>query len=96
MKIISIIILSLFLNGCAFFKKLEDKINPPQKVVQIDPRVLEYCDLLPETVKIDAFEDAIYAYASLSTKYGACANKHAAGIKLLKQFSNVKEQNGSN
>ena len=92
MKFILPIILSIFLTGCACFKKPDVPALPPEKVVNIDPRVLEYCDLLAEDVKVVIFEDAILAYADLSTKYGICANKQAASVKLLKQFSNKGEK----
>ena len=90
MKYILLIILSIFLTGCACFKKDVEPALPPEKVVHIDPRLIEYCDLLAEDVKILIFEDAIFAYADLSTKYGICANKQADGVKIIKQFGGIK------
>ena len=85
MKIILAVTLSLFLLGCA-----HHEVIPGDKIVEIDPKLLQLCDLLDENVKVNSFSDAIAEYGALSTKYGACANKQAAGVKLLKQFGNTK------
>lgn len=85
MKIILSVILSLFLVGCA-----HNETIPPDRVVDIDPKLLQPCPLLSEEVKITSFNDVISEYAALSTKYGICANKQSDSIKLLKQFGNIK------
>lgn len=86
MKIILSAILSVFLLGCAH----HEVIPPPDRVVDIDPKLLLQCELLNEDVKIASFDDILGEYATLSTKYGICANKQADSIKLLKQFGNIK------
>jgi len=85
MKIILCGILSLFLFGCA-----HHEIVPPDRVVDIDPKLLQHCDLLNSDVKVVSFNDVISEYAALTTKYGVCANKQADSVKLLKQFGNIK------
>jgi len=89
-KLIPIIILAIFLQGCGLFKKVPDPSIPPDKVVQVDKAALEQCSLLNENLVISTFEDAVIAYGDLSTMYGTCAGKQAVSVKLLKQFSNIK------
>lgn len=85
MKFILSGILSLFLLGCA-----HHEIVPPDRSVDIDPKLLQLCDLLDENIIVNSFNDVVAEYGALSTKYGACANRQAAGVKLLKQFGNIK------
>ena len=85
MKIILAVTLSLFLLGCA-----HHEVIPGDKIVDIDPKLLQPCDLLNENVKITSFSDVIAEYGILSTAYGVCANRQADSIKLLKQFGNLK------
>lgn len=89
MKIIPIIILSIFLQGCASFKKPDIVINTPS-VVTIDTEILQLCPLLKEDAVISSFEDSITVYADLATAYGICAKKQSNSVKLLKQFGNIK------
>lgn len=86
MKIILSLILSLFLFGCAH----KEIIVPPDRVVEIDPKLLQPCELLNEEVSITSFNEILSEYATLSTKYGICANKQSSSIKLLKEFGNTK------
>ncbi len=83
----------MFLQGCAFldyFKNPEPPLIPPAAVVHIDNDLLQGCSLLNEELSIITFEDSIVAYGDLSTKYGICAQKQAASIKLIKKFGNIK------
>ncbi len=92
MKIIPILILSLFLTGCGFFEKFR-KPEPPAitpQTINIDKAALEYCDLLKEDLVIKNFQDSLVAYGDLATAYSKCANKQATSVKLLKQFGNIK------
>lgn len=85
MKIILSAVLVLFLTACA-----HHEIVPVDRVVDIDPKLLQPCEFLNETVKIASFNDVISEYAALSTKYGVCANRQMDSIKLIKQFGNIK------
>lgn len=89
MKTLLIIILSIFLTSCACFKKPETVV-PPDRIVNIDPRVLQYCDLLKENLDISTFDDILIAYSDISISYSVCANKQATSIKLLKEFGGIK------
>ena len=92
MKFIPIIVLSIFLQGCALFeKKCEEPNIPPEKVVHIDSAALEACPKLKEDLQLSSFDQFILAYGDLATNYASCANKQAGSIKLLKQFGNIKE-----
>ena len=84
MKTILGVIFVLFLTGCA-----HHEIVPVDRVVDIDPKLLQPCDLLDENIIVNSFNDAVAEYGALSTKYGVCANRQAAGVKLLKQFGNI-------
>jgi hypothetical protein len=85
MKTILGVILVLFLTGCA-----HHEIIPADRAVDIDPKLLQPCELLNTEVKITSFNDVILEYSALSTKYGVCANRQADSIKLIKQFGNIK------
>ena len=90
MKFIPIIILSFFLQGCAFldfFKKREEPTIGTQ-VVSIDSAAYQLCDLLDENLIIVTFEDGLTAYGNLAKKYGSCAKRQATSVELLKEFSN--------
>lgn len=87
MRLISIILLALFLQGC---NTIPEIAIPADKPVNISKEALEPCSLLKENLAISSFEDAIVAYGDLSTAYGTCANKQFTSIKLLKQFGNIK------
>ena len=89
MKVILIITLALFMQGCAFFQKRAPVILPAS-VVTIDKTALEQCNLLKEDLVVVTFEDALLVYGELATSYGICANKQATSVKLLKQFGNIK------
>lgn len=92
MKIILIVLLSIFLTGCGFFENLR-KQDPPvvaPQVVNIDKSALEQCAFLKEDLVIKNFQDSLNAYGELATLYANCANKQATSVKLLKQFGNIK------
>lgn len=91
MKIIPILILSIFLTGCSWFKKPEE---PPAgistKPVDIRPEALEQCSLLEENITIKTFDNLLVAYSEVTLQYAICANKQTASVKLLKQIGNIK------
>lgn len=89
MKIIPIIILSIFLSGCSLFRKHPDPVLPPTKVAIVDKSILEYCPLLKEKPVITTFQDVITEYGELSTLYGICASKQAVGVKVIKELGNI-------
>jgi hypothetical protein len=90
-KLIPILILSIFLTGCSWFKKPDP---PPAgistKTVDIRPEALEYCSLLKEDLVIKTFDNLLVAYSDLALQYAECSNKQTASVKLLKQIGNIK------
>ncbi len=93
MKIIPILILSIFLTGCGFLENFKKKEEPPAittNKVHIDKESLDLCVSLDETLVVRNFQDAVVAYSDLAVKYGNCANKQYNSVKLLKQFGNIK------
>ncbi len=89
MKIIPIIILSIFISGCTLFRKHEEPTLPPTKIAKVDKSLLEYCPLLKEKPVINTFQDVITEYGELSTMYGMCASKQASSIKIIKELGNI-------
>jgi hypothetical protein len=90
-KYILILILSFSLQGCAFldyFKKHEPNIVT--QTVKLDPKLLEYCELLKENPTVATFEDAVLVYSDVVNAYATCANKQANGVKTIKQMGNIK------
>lgn len=90
MKIIPILILSIFLTGCACFKK-EENVPVTPKTVHIDAAALANCSKLPEDVLLTSFEQFLDKYSDLALKYADCANKQSNSVKLLKEFGNIKD-----
>jgi hypothetical protein len=86
-KIIPILILSIFLISCSTTKPVA-AITP--KVVNLDSSVLEPCAILKEDIQILSFDQIIDLYGSLAAQYGICAIKQSNSIKLLKQFGNIE------
>lgn len=92
-----IIVLCLpMLTGCALFDFFK-KPDPPvitDKVVQIDPKLLEPCAPLVTLVipqgasdKEPFFIDNLGQNASI---YAECAKKQDASILIIKKFGNIK------
>lgn len=77
------------LTGCSLFRKHEEPSIPPTVIAKIDPAILEYCSLLKDKPNITTFNDAVAEYGELSSLYGACAGKQAAGIKVIKSMGNI-------
>lgn len=90
MKIIPILILSIFLTGCGCFQKHEDPPGISVKPIEFKPEVLEQCALLDEKLAVKTFNDILIAYGDLTTMYVVCANKQTASVKLLKEIGNIK------
>lgn len=89
MRLIPILILSIFLTGCTIFKKTEVPVVEPTKVLNIDPKLLQPCQLL-STTTLASFDDVVNAYSDLAIKYVNCANKQQDAALLIKEFGNIK------
>lgn len=91
MKIILALTLSIFLTGCACFKKPDPPFIPPEKVVNIDSKVLELCGLLKEDINLSSFDQYILTeYPQIVRQYTDCAIKQSNSVKLIKQLGNIK------
>lgn len=92
MKIIPILILSLFLQGCGFLSyfKTKNPTLPPDKIVNIDKDALKLCIALNENLTISSFEDALVVYGDLATSYGICAKQQATSVKLIKKLGSIE------
>lgn len=91
MKIIAILAVCISLSGCGLFMKKPDA-SITTKVVHIDPRVLESCKDLVTISEPITFEGLLISSVTNAELYLDCRNKQENSIKLLKQFSNTKEQ----
>ena len=89
MKIIPILILSIFLTSCSWKTKPEPVIETA-KSVKIDRAVLTSCDLLKEDIVLVTFPDILVAYSDIATKYADCANKQNTSVRLLKEFGGIE------
>jgi hypothetical protein len=88
--LISICLSLLLLNGCAFFTHKEKPANiVTDKVIQLDPKVLEPCmPLVLLRPDITDFSEVL-ANAAINAKvYADCSSKQDTSITLLKKFSN--------
>lgn len=85
-----------FLTGCAFldFFRKDDNFPITDKVVAIDPKLLEECKRLDKIVqgqKEVEFEDIGEKYITLIGDYGVCANRQLKSIEAIKKLSNIPE-----
>lgn len=80
-----IILLVIFLHGCATKDAI---VPPPEKIVHIDPRVLESCEPLNKLPENASFEDLLSTTVVNFEIYNACAQKQKNSAILLKKFSN--------
>jgi hypothetical protein len=87
------LLILLLLSGCAFNKpKPPDAVLPPtEKVVRIDPRMLELCEPLKNLPAETNFEEVLSITIDNFEIYNACSVKQSRGVKLLREFSNQKE-----
>ena len=85
------LLITLLLSGC--FATVPDAVAPPpEKVVHIDPRVLEPCEpLLKLPDQSTSFEDVISITLANYEIYSNCATKQKNSSILLREFSNTKE-----
>jgi hypothetical protein len=86
-KIIPILLLSLFLVACDTIPKIPPITTKP---VTLDSTALEQCPSLKEDITVSTFDQFIVVYGDLATMYGKCAGQQAGSVKLLKQFGNIK------
>ena len=91
MKLIPILILSIFLTSCGLFKKDEIPVIAEAKVVRINPEILSLCPLLKENITLVSFEDTLAAYGAVVNMYSDCAQKQFNSSTLLKQFGGIKD-----
>lgn len=92
-KIILSLLLLLNLSGCAYLKEqLCDKpIVPPEKVIQVDPKLLEPCKPLQEMISTQpTFEDYLLLAGTNATLYAECKKKHENNIVFIKDIANIK------
>jgi hypothetical protein len=84
------ILILLLLTGCATV--IPDAVlPPPEKVVRIDPRILELCEPLRNLPETATFDDVLTVTLANFELYVACSTKQSRAVKLLKEFSNYKE-----
>ena len=84
----------LLVSGCALFKpNIPDAVLPPkERVVNIDPRIFELCEPLLNISENSTFEDVLAITLSNFEIYAACSVKQSRAVKLLREFSNKKEE----
>lgn len=92
-----IIVLCLpMLTGCALFDFFK-KPDPPvitDKVVQIDPKLLEPCAPLARLeIPQDTTNKEVFFIDNIgnnATIYAECAKKHEASVVVIKKLGNIK------
>lgn len=86
-KFLLLLILVVLLSGC--FTTTKDAIvPPPEKIVHIDPRILEECEPLIKLPENASFEDLLSITVFNFEVYNICATKQHNSIILLKKFAN--------
>ena len=87
MKKLLIICLLLGLSGCDYFSK--DAIIS-EKVIKIDPRVLEQCKDIPVINTGATWSDILTNHKDVVEQYYDCRQKQSNSTKLLKEIGNIK------
>lgn len=87
-----ILLILLFIAGCTTTKVPDAVLPPPEKVVRIDPRILELCEPLKNLPETATFEDVLVITLTNFEIYSACSVKQSKAVRLLKEFSNNKEE----
>lgn len=91
MKTILVLTLSIFLTGCACFKTSDEPLIPIEKVVHIDTKMLEPCELLKEDINLSSFDQFLLTeYPEVIRTYIDCSIKQSNSIKLIKELGNIK------
>lgn len=83
------LLILLLLAGCSWPIKPDAVL--PEKVVHIDARVLQPCSPLQPLPENATFDELLSVAFSNMEIYNDCKAKQGTSIKLLKQFSNIKE-----
>jgi hypothetical protein len=87
------LLILLLLAGCASKPPVPDAVLPPkEKVVRIDPRIFELCEPLQNLAENATFDDVLAVTINNFEIYVACSTKQSRAVKLLREFSNQKEQ----
>ena len=87
-----ILLILLLLVGCATTPIPDAVLPPPVKQVHLQAGALESCETLNTLYETNSWEDVLAITVSNFEKYAACAKKQETSIKLLKKFSNYKEE----
>ena len=91
MKIVLLLAFSFIITGCgtlpSSFCKPEPLRPVIQKVVQIDPRVIEPCRVI-QTPVVESFSDVLISTRDIMAANIECKNKMDAAIIVIKKFSN--------
>jgi hypothetical protein len=86
------LLILLLLAGCAT-KPIPDAVLPPkEKVVRIDPRMFELCEPLLNLPAESNFDEVLAVTINNFELYVACSTKQSRAVKLLREFSNQKEE----
>jgi hypothetical protein len=86
------LLILLLLAGCATTQVPDAVLPPAPKTVHLEPKLLEPCEPLDSLYASNSWEDILTITVNNFEKYAACAKKQENSVKLLKKFSNYKEE----
>lgn len=84
------LLILLVLAGCTWPVKPDATIT--ERTVHVDARALQPCAQLLPLPENATFDELLATAFSNMELYADCKGKQDTSIKLLKQFSNIKEQ----
>lgn len=92
-KLLLVLTLALALTGCASIKEAvcgkPDYVPPENKVVKVDPKLLEPCKpLLLMEAQTPTWEDYLLLTGDNAIVYADCRKKQDSSIKFIKSLSN--------
>lgn len=91
--VLTIVIASTMLSGCAFSDIFRNKkVEPPavnSKVV-VDPKLLQSCAVLQALPAEPTFDDIAANYITTIGMYGACRLKQEDSIKTIRKLANIE------
>ena len=88
-KYLFIVFLSLILTGCGFFHKNNFDTTAPEKVIYVDPKLLQPCEPLPAPGT--TYEELAVFDIQVIQLYGECKNQQEASILTIKKLANIKD-----
>ena len=94
-KLLLALVLAVSMTGCASIKEAvcgkPDIIVPENKVIKVDPKLLEPCKALTEmALATPTWDDYLVLTGDNAIAYADCKHKQESSIQFIKEVGNIK------